>query len=239
MASKQTQKPKASETSTLTTTASPEPQSKAPAIDIGIPQEDRQKIAQSLSVFLADAYTLYLKTHNFHWNVTGPMFNALHNMFEEQYTEQWNALDDVAERIDHAVEPVLERIKQELGKSILNVSGRLVGVGIGNAPGFLCGFCQSRQPALAQLVPKTALLEVDGETREVPAESIRIGQSVLVRPGDRVNIVSNTRYEWVTLDLGILGKARAEVHRGGAVDPVHGRRRWRPGCGRQRRHPGP
>ena len=50
-------------------------------------------------MFLADAYTLYLKTHNFHWNVTGPMFNALHNMFEGQYTEQWTALDDIAERI--------------------------------------------------------------------------------------------------------------------------------------------
>nr|WP_305068806.1 Dps family protein [Luteimonas sp. Y-2-2-4F] len=79
--------------------ASPAPESKAPAIDIGIPDKDRKKIAQSLSVFLADAYTLYLKTHNFHWNVTGPMFNALHNMFEQQYTEQWNALDDIAERI--------------------------------------------------------------------------------------------------------------------------------------------
>ena len=52
-----------------------------------------------LSRFLADSFTLYLKTHNFHWNVTGPMFNALHNMFEAQYTEQWNALDEIAERI--------------------------------------------------------------------------------------------------------------------------------------------
>lgn len=79
--------------------ASPAPQSSAPAIDIGIPDRERKKIAQHLSVFLADAYTLYLKTHNFHWNVTGPMFNALHVMFEDQYTEQWNALDDIAERI--------------------------------------------------------------------------------------------------------------------------------------------
>ncbi|MEZ0469359.1 Dps family protein [Luteimonas sp. B3_2_R+30] len=79
--------------------ASPGPQSSAPAIDIGIGDKDRKRIAQGLSVFLADAYTLYLKTHNFHWNVTGPMFNALHAMFEEQYTEQWNALDETAERI--------------------------------------------------------------------------------------------------------------------------------------------
>jgi len=70
-----------------------------PAIDIGISDKDRQKIATELSKFLADSYTLHLKTHNFHWNVTGPMFNTLHNMFEEQYTEQWNALDEIAERI--------------------------------------------------------------------------------------------------------------------------------------------
>ena len=79
--------------------ASPAPGDRGPAIDIGIDAADREKIAQGLSVFLSDAYTLYLKTHNFHWNVTGPMFNALHNMFEAQYTEQWTALDEIAERI--------------------------------------------------------------------------------------------------------------------------------------------
>src|SRR5688500_10066932 len=78
--------------------ASPGPGDRGPAINIGIDAGDRKKIAQGLSAFLADAYTLYLKTHNFHWNVTGPMFNALHNMFEMQYTEQWNALDEIAER---------------------------------------------------------------------------------------------------------------------------------------------
>jgi starvation-inducible DNA-binding protein len=71
----------------------------APAIDIGIDAADRKQVADGLSRFLADSYTLYLKTHNFHWNVTGPMFNALHLMFEAQYTEQWTALDDIAERI--------------------------------------------------------------------------------------------------------------------------------------------
>ncbi len=71
----------------------------APGIDIGIKTADRKHIADGLSGFLADSYTLYLKTHNFHWNVTGPMFNALHNMFEAQYTEQWTALDEIAERI--------------------------------------------------------------------------------------------------------------------------------------------
>jgi len=71
----------------------------APNIDIGITQGDRKKIADGLARFQADAFTLYLKTHNFHWNVTGSMFNSLHTMFETQYTEQWAALDDVAERI--------------------------------------------------------------------------------------------------------------------------------------------
>ena len=70
----------------------------APGIDIGISTSDRRKIADGLSHFLADAFTLYLKTHNFHWNITGPMFNSLHVMFEGQYTEQWNALDEIAER---------------------------------------------------------------------------------------------------------------------------------------------
>lgn len=80
-------------------TASPSGQSMAPGVDIGIADKDRKQIAQNLSQFLADAFTLYLKTHNFHWNVTGSMFNSLHLMFEEQYTEQWGALDEVAERI--------------------------------------------------------------------------------------------------------------------------------------------
>jgi len=69
------------------------------AINIGIVNEDRAAIAQGLSRLLADSYTLYLKTHNFHWNVTGPMFNTLHLMFEAQYTEMATAVDLVAERI--------------------------------------------------------------------------------------------------------------------------------------------
>jgi starvation-inducible DNA-binding protein len=67
--------------------------------DIGIADKDRRKVADGLSHFLADSYTLYLKTHNFHWNVTGPMFNTLHAMFMTQYSEQWTALDEIAERI--------------------------------------------------------------------------------------------------------------------------------------------
>jgi starvation-inducible DNA-binding protein len=69
------------------------------AIDIGIKDKDRKKIVAGLSKMLADSYILYLKTHNFHWNVTGPMFNSLHAMFMEQYIELWNALDPIAERI--------------------------------------------------------------------------------------------------------------------------------------------
>ena len=68
-------------------------------IDIGISEKDRTAIAKGLSKLLADSFTLYLMTHNFHWNVTGPMFNTLHTMFMGQYTEQWNALDVIAERI--------------------------------------------------------------------------------------------------------------------------------------------
>ena len=71
----------------------------APTINIGISDKDRAAIAQGLSRLLADTYTLYLTTHNFHWNVTGPMFNTLHTMFMAQYTELWNAVDPIAERI--------------------------------------------------------------------------------------------------------------------------------------------
>lgn len=71
----------------------------APAIDIGIPSENRKKIAAGLSSLLADSYTLYLKTHNYHWNVTGPMFLTLHTMFETHYTELALAVDSIAERI--------------------------------------------------------------------------------------------------------------------------------------------
>lgn len=68
-------------------------------IDIGISQSQREEIANGLSRLLADTYTLYLKTHNFHWNVTGPMFQTLHLMFEAQYTELALAVDVIAERI--------------------------------------------------------------------------------------------------------------------------------------------
>lgn len=71
----------------------------AQAVNIGISESDRAAIAQGLSRLLADSYTLYLTTHNFHWNVVGPMFNTLHAMFEEQYTELWGAVDEIAERI--------------------------------------------------------------------------------------------------------------------------------------------
>jgi starvation-inducible DNA-binding protein len=70
-----------------------------PSVNIGISDKDRKKIADGLSSLLADTYTLYLKTHNFHWNVTGPMFNTLHLMFEGQYTELALAVDSIAERI--------------------------------------------------------------------------------------------------------------------------------------------
>jgi len=78
---------------------SPKKPPKANAINIGISASERAKIVEGLSALLADSYTLYLMTHNFHWNVTGQQFNSLHMMFMGQYTEQWNALDIIAERI--------------------------------------------------------------------------------------------------------------------------------------------
>jgi starvation-inducible DNA-binding protein len=81
-------------------------------MDIGISDSDRQQIATGLSALLADSYTLYQMTHNFHWNVTGPMFNTLHVMFMQQYTEQWNALDLIAERIRALGHPAPGTYKQ-------------------------------------------------------------------------------------------------------------------------------
>lgn len=72
---------------------------KALKMDIGISEKDRAAIAQGLSRLLADTYTLYLTTHNFHWNVTGPMFQTLHAMFELQYQDLWQTVDEIAERI--------------------------------------------------------------------------------------------------------------------------------------------
>jgi starvation-inducible DNA-binding protein len=93
-------------------------------IDIGIKEQDRAEIARGLSKLLADTYTLYLKTHNFHWNVTGPMFQTLHLMFETQYTELAAAVDLIAERIRALGSPApgtyeefgkLSSIKETLG----------------------------------------------------------------------------------------------------------------------------
>ena len=71
----------------------------APEIDIGMDPAARKAVAEGLAHLLADTFTLYLKTHSFHWNVTGPMFRTLHTMFEEQYNELWSANDEIAERI--------------------------------------------------------------------------------------------------------------------------------------------
>jgi starvation-inducible DNA-binding protein len=93
-------------------------------IDIGIDKKARKDIADGLSHLLADSYTLYLKTHNFHWNVTGPMFNTLHLMFEGQYTELATAVDEIAERIRALGHPApgsyaqftkLSKVKEETG----------------------------------------------------------------------------------------------------------------------------
>ena len=75
------------------------------SIDIGINDQQRKEICEGLGRVLADTHALYSKTHGFHWNVTGPMFNTLHQMFMGQYTELWNALDEIAERIRALGEP--------------------------------------------------------------------------------------------------------------------------------------
>ena len=96
----------------------------ASKIDIGINEKDRKAIAKGLSELLADSYSLYLMTHNFHWNVTGPMFNTLHTMFMAQYTEQWAALDLIAERIRALGEPAPATYKEfSRLTSIAEVSG--------------------------------------------------------------------------------------------------------------------
>ncbi|MCB1002176.1 MAG: Dps family protein [Ilumatobacteraceae bacterium] len=96
-----------------TTKPAPAPTStSAPTMDIGISEQDRAAIAGGLGRLLADTYTLYLTTHNFHWNVTGPMFNTLHTMFMQQYTELWNAVDPIAERIRSLGHPAPGSAKQ-------------------------------------------------------------------------------------------------------------------------------
>lgn len=94
-------------------------------IEIGIPEGQRVEIAKGLSVLLADSYTLYLKTHNYHWNVVGPMFQTLHLMFETQYTELALAVDEIAERIrslgerapgSYAEYGKLTNVKESVGK---------------------------------------------------------------------------------------------------------------------------
>ncbi|RSU71485.1 DNA starvation/stationary phase protection protein [Sphingomonas koreensis] len=75
------------------------------AMNIGIDEAKRKEVTGGLARLLADTYTLYLTTHNFHWNVSGPMFNSLHAMFMAQYTELWNAVDPIAERIRSLGEP--------------------------------------------------------------------------------------------------------------------------------------
>lgn len=74
-------------------------------VDLGMTDKQRKAVAEGLSRMLADTYTLYLKTHNFHWNVTGMQFNSLHQMFEVQYNEMWLAVDEIAERIRALGEP--------------------------------------------------------------------------------------------------------------------------------------
>ena len=91
----------------MSTSSFPSAGAGAPRININISEAQRATIAQGLNRLLADTFTLYLTTHNFHWNVTGPMFGTLHAMFMTQYTELWNAVDPIAERIRALGHPAL------------------------------------------------------------------------------------------------------------------------------------
>ncbi|WP_197418949.1 MULTISPECIES: Dps family protein [unclassified Sphingomonas] len=88
-------------------------------MNIGIDEAKRKEVTGGLARLLADTYTLYLTTHNFHWNVSGPMFNSLHAMFMAQYTELWNAVDPIAERIRSLGEPAPGSYAQFAGLSSL------------------------------------------------------------------------------------------------------------------------
>jgi starvation-inducible DNA-binding protein len=93
--------------------------------DYGISEKERLKVVESLSNLLADSYTLYLKTHHFHWNVTGPMFQTLHLLFMEQYNEQWLAVDVIAERIRSLGSPSPGTYKQFADLTIIKPSKEL------------------------------------------------------------------------------------------------------------------
>ena len=95
-------------------------------INIGIDEEQRKAIAHGLSVLLADTYTLYLKTHNYHWNVTGPMFQTLHTLFETQYTELALAVDEIAERMAISTTTVAFHLRNLFSKTGVHREAALV-----------------------------------------------------------------------------------------------------------------
>ncbi|ADL56388.1 Dps family protein [Gallionella capsiferriformans] len=109
-------------------------------INIGLSEKDRQKIAGGLSRMLADTYTLYLKTHNFHWNVTGPMFQTLHQMFMAQYNESWLAVDSLAERIRVLGYPAPGSYKEFAGLTTIKESE-----GVPNAREMICQLVEGQE----------------------------------------------------------------------------------------------
>jgi|SRR5690554_46155 len=109
-------------------------------IDIGIEKSTRDAIAKELSKVLADSYSLYLKTHNYHWNVTGPMFQTLHLMFEEQYTEMAGAVDELAERIRQLGFPAPGTFKQFNALSVIEEDDE-----IPNATGMIANLCEANE----------------------------------------------------------------------------------------------
>lgn len=131
-----------------------------PAINIGISAKDRETISKGLSRVLAESFLLYMKTHNYHWNVKGPMFQTLHVMFEEQYTELWNALDEIAERIRSLGFAAPGTLKEYLRlTSIKEIEG------VPNAEDMVCDVITASETVVRV---SRALLEVAGNVGDDP-----------------------------------------------------------------------
>ena len=152
----------------------------APPIDTGISKKDRAAISDGLSKLLADNYTLYLKTHNFHWNVTGPMFNTLHLMFETQYNELWLANDQIAERIRKHYRSISASRAQTIARTEVHAAANY---------GSLMTAAEQREPmrkiwlATPDGLTRDAHQEMHGQTRLVGEPFTHEGDK-LMYPGD-------------------------------------------------------
>lgn len=151
--------------------STPSHASTGPTIDIGISAGDRKQVAQGLSHLLADSYTLYLKTHSFHWNITGPMFQTLHLMFEEQYTELATAVDVIAERIRALGHPAPGSYSQFLKLSTVTEN-----TGVPSAEGMIAELVEGQETVVrtARKVFATADKAADQVTLDLLTQRMQI-----------------------------------------------------------------